>query len=407
MRNRIFTVALLLALALPATGALAQDDLIDKVNSGWAALQKGDLTVARAAFQDVIDASPVYDFGWYALGQVATREGKLDEAITDFNKAIEINPEKFEYHYGLAAAFRTKEEYAKAIATMNNAESLATAPQTQYYLYLERGISYLSIRQWDRAAADLEEAVKLQPEDKMVNQRLGMALFRMDDFKRAAEHLQKAVAADPKDGVSQLYLARTSINLAQREQDAARKKGYYADGVKAAMAANTLSPGFDAQNTLAKAYLGSGQYEQAARSFQKVVQAKPKYCVARTNLGQAYVGMKAFGQAVTALEKAVDCDPKSTISLNTLAFAYVKENKKDLALSSYETSFKLKADPSVAINMEKVAKNIEIDQENQIIDSANEETKKRNEAEQAAFDKKQADYEAEQKRIKAYKEKDN
>jgi len=407
MRNRIFTVVLLVGLALPATGALAQDDLTAKVQSGWAALQSGDLKTARTAFQEVIDASPVYDFGWYALGQVATREGKLDEAITDFNKAIEINPDKFEYHYGLAAAYRTKEEYAKAIATMNNAETLATAPQTQYYLHLERGISYLSIRQWDRAAGDLEKATKLQPTDKMANQRYGMALFRMDDYQRAAEHLRKAVAADAKDSTSQSYLARVAISLAQREQDAARKKGLYAEAVKAASAANTLSPGFEAQNTLAKAYLGSGQYEQAARSFQKVVQAKPKYCVAHTNLGQAYVGMAAFAQAVTALEAAVNCDPKSTIALNTLAFAYVKENKKDLALSSYETSYKLKADPSVAANMEKVAKNIEIDQENLVIESANEETRLRNEAEQAAFEKKQAEFEAEQKRLQEYKEKDN
>ena len=43
MRNRIFTVALLVALAFPGTGVFAQDDLTDKVNSGWAALQKGDL----------------------------------------------------------------------------------------------------------------------------------------------------------------------------------------------------------------------------------------------------------------------------------------------------------------------------------------------------------------------------
>ena len=408
MRNRIFTVVLMVALALPATGVFAQeDDLETKVQTGWAALQKGDLKTARSAFQDVIDASPVYDFGWYALGQVATREGKLDEAVTDFNKAIEINADKFEYHYGLSAAYRTKEDYAKAIATLNNAETLATAPQTQYYLYLERGVSYLAIRQWDRAAGDLEKATKLQPKDKMANQRFGMALFRLDDHKRAAEHLRVAVAADPNDGTSQLYLARTSINLAQRERDPARKKGLYTEGVKAASAANTLSPGFEAQNILAKAYLGSGQYDKAARSFQKVVQTKPKYCVARTNLGQAYVAMEAWPQAITELETAVECDPKSTIALNTLAFAYIKEGKKDLALSSYETSYKLKADPSVAANMEKVALNIEIDQENLLIDSENEQTRKRNEAEQAAFDKKQAEFEAEQKRIKEYKEKDN
>ena len=88
MKNRIFMVALLVvALAVPA-GAVQAQDLEAKVQSGWAALQKGDTKTARADFQSVIDASPVYDFGWYALGQVANMEGKVDEAIGHFEKAI-------------------------------------------------------------------------------------------------------------------------------------------------------------------------------------------------------------------------------------------------------------------------------------------------------------------------------
>jgi tetratricopeptide (TPR) repeat protein len=400
----MFIVALLIVTLVAATGATQAQDLQERVATGWAALQKGDTKTARTEFQAVIDASPVYDFGWYALGQVATREGKLDEGIGHFEKAIEINPDKFEYHYGLAAAYRSKQEYAKAIATLNNAETQATTPQTKFYLYLERGVSYLSIKQWDRAAGDLEKAVALQPDEKMANQRYGMALYRMEDYVKAHTFLRKAVTKDPKNGTSQLYLARTAINLAQRETDDARKKGYYAEAVKAAQAANAASPGFDAQNILAKAYLGTGQYDQATREFQKVVKAKPSYCIAQTNLGQSYVGMEAWSQATQTLEKAADCDPKSTLTLNLLAFAYVKENRKDLALTTYEKSYGLKADPTVAQNMEKVAKNLEIDMENATIDATNEETKRMNEAEKIAFEKKQAEFEAEQKRIEQYKE---
>ena len=103
MRNRMFIVALLMVTLVAGAGVAQAQDLEARVESGWAALQKGDNKTARADFQAVIDASPVYDFGWYALGQVATREGKLDEAVGHFEKAIEINPDKFEYHYGLAA----------------------------------------------------------------------------------------------------------------------------------------------------------------------------------------------------------------------------------------------------------------------------------------------------------------
>jgi cytochrome c-type biogenesis protein CcmH/NrfG len=114
--------------------------------------------------------------------------------------------------------------------------------------------------------------------------------------------------------------------------------------------------------------------------------------------------MEAWSQATQALEQAADCDPRSTLTLNLLAFAYVKENRRDLALTTYEKSYGLKADPKVAQNMEKVAQNLEIEMENAAIDQENEETKMMNEAEKIAFEKKQAEFEAEQKRIKQYKE---
>jgi tetratricopeptide (TPR) repeat protein len=404
MRNRIFTAALMMVTLVAVTGLATAQDLEARVQSGWAALQAGDLATARTDFQAVIDGSPVYDFGWYALGQVATQEGKPDEAVTNFQKAIEINPNKFEYHYGLAAAYRTKQEYAKAIATLNNAETQATTPQTKYYLHLERGVSYMSIRNWDSAAGDLQEAVKLQPEENLANQRYGMALYRLEDYPQASTYLRKAVAVNPKDGTSQLYLARAAINLAQREADEAKKKAYYAEAVKAGTVANAASPGFDAQNILAKAYLGAGQYDQATRGFQKVIQTKPDYCIAHTNLGQSYVGMEAWPQATQALEKAADCDPKSTLTLNLLAFAYVKENRKDMALTTYEKSYGLKPDPNVAQNIEKVTANLDIDMENAAIDASNDATLAQNEADRLAHEKERAEFEAEQERIRQYKE---
>ncbi len=395
------------ALLLAAGSVVAQDDVNAKVTSGWQALQAGNLKEARAAFQSVIDAAPNYDFGWYALGQIATREGKVDEAIANFKKATELNAEKFEYHYGLAAAYRTKEDYAKAIATMNNAEDLAKDKQSSYYLHLERGLSYLSMRQYDRAAADLQKAVTAQPGQEMAHQRLGMALYGIEEFAGALDNLKKAAAKNPKDYTTQLYLSRAAINLGQREADKTRKAAYYAEAVKAAQAAQTLKPGFEAQNTLAKAHLGAGSYDQAARAFQSVLQSKPKYCAAQINLGQAYLGMEAWKQASDALAKAVDCDPKSTITLNLLAFTYVKQDLRQEALAAYEKSYGMKADPAVAKHIELVKENIRIAQENAEIENFNTEQRAALEAEKAEFERKQREYEEQQRKIQEYKEKDN
>jgi superkiller protein 3 len=386
---------------------VAQDDVNAKVTSGWQALQAGNLKEARSAFQSVIDAAPNYDFGWYALGQIATREGKVDEAITSFKKATELNADKFEYHYGLAAAYRTKEDYTKAIATMNNAEDLAKDKQSTYYLHLERGLSYLSIRQYDRAATDLQKAVQAQPGQAMAHQRLGMALYATEDFAGAVDNLKKAAAKDAKDYTTQIYLARGAINLGQREADKNKKAAYYNEAVKAAQAAQSLKAGFEAQNTLAKAHLGAGSYDQAARAFQAVLQGKPKYCAAQVNLGQSYLAMEAWPQAADAMKKAVECDPKSTLALNLLAFIYVKQDLRKEALATYERSYGMKADPAVAKHIELVKENIRIAEENATIDNFNDDQRAALEAEKAEFERKRKEYEEQQKKIQEYKEKDN
>jgi tetratricopeptide (TPR) repeat protein len=408
MKMRKFTGRFLAAgLALMLCGglAMAQVDLNQKVQSGWQALQQGNLKQARDDFQAVIDASPVYDFGWYAMGQVATREGKYDEAITNFKRALELNPNKFEYHYGLAAAYRSKEDFAKAIATMNNAETVATEPQSLYYLHLERGLSYLSIRQYDRAADDLDKAVKAQPKDKTAQQRLGMSLYGLQEYARSLEHLRKAAALDSKDYTTQLYLAKAAINLAQREQDARKKEELYGEAVRSARAASGIKSGFDAQNVLARAYLGAKNFNEAARAFQKVVASKPDYCPGQVNLGQSYIGLQAWPQAASELQKASDCDPQNTVTLNLLGFAYQKSDMRDEALAAFERSYAIKPDPKVKEDIERVRQNIQIAQENLTVEAFNQQQLDDQQREKEEFERLKAEYEAEQKRIEEYKEK--
>jgi superkiller protein 3 len=392
------------ALLLAGGLAAAQVDLNQRVQNGWQALQQGNLKAAREAFQAVVDASPVYDFGWYALGQVATREGSYDEAVGHFKKALELNPDKFEYHYGLAAAYRSKEDYAKAIATMNNAETVATDPQSSYYLHLERGLSYQAIRQYDRAAQDLQQAVEAQPQNHLAQQRLGMALYGLQEYAQSLEHLRKAAAADSKDYTSLFYLARAAINMGQREQAAAKKEAFYAEAVRAARGAVGQRPGFEAQNVLAKAYLGAGNFNEAARAFQKVVEQKPKYCAGQVNLGLAYIGLEAWPQAAEQMERAVDCNPQNTVALNMLAFAYVKNERREEALSTYEKSYALKADPKIAEIMAKVEQNLAIAEENAATDAFNQEQLEAQAAEQAEFERRKREFEEEQRRIQEYEE---
>ncbi|MFQ5670563.1 MAG: tetratricopeptide repeat protein [Acidobacteriota bacterium] len=404
---RSFRLFLAGILVLAWGPAAAQEDMTAKVNAGWQALQKGQLAEARAAFQSVLDASPTYEFGWYALGQVATREGKFDEAILDFQKASELDANQFRNHYGLAAVYRSKGSYDQAITTLNNAELLASDKQSKYLLHLERGLSYLSLHKYKEASADLEQAVAIQPGNKMAEQRYGMALYGLRQYQQAVDHLKKAAAQDAADYTTQLYLARGYIHLGQQQPDKEKKARLYAEAVHAGKVALGARQGFEAQNVLARAYLGARSFDGAIREFQGVIKSRPKYCAARANLGQAYIGKHSWPEAVQALEGASECDPRNTTTLNLLAYAYMKQEVLDKSLATYQKSYEMKQDPLVAEHIELVKKNMEIAGENAQIESFNEEQQALLAQEQEEFERKMKAFEEEQRRIQEYKESDN
>ncbi|MCC7071773.1 MAG: tetratricopeptide repeat protein [Deltaproteobacteria bacterium] len=63
-------------------------------------LERGDLVRARAAFKMLTDAFPEYAEGHNYLGLVALEEQKLDEAISEFEKTIEIGRRLFPKRVG-------------------------------------------------------------------------------------------------------------------------------------------------------------------------------------------------------------------------------------------------------------------------------------------------------------------
>jgi len=97
---------------------------------------------------------------WNNLGILSAREGKTDEAIAYFQKALQINAENPVALQNLGNAYRQKKD-------------------------------------WQNARSALERALALRPDDAETNYSLGMVYAQTDDTDHAYEYLQKALAARP------------------------------------------------------------------------------------------------------------------------------------------------------------------------------------------------------------------
>jgi tetratricopeptide (TPR) repeat protein len=97
---------------------------------------------------------------WNNLGLLSAREGKTDEAIEYFQKALELNPSLF-----------------VALENLGNA--------------------YRQQKSWDKARDTLQKALVVNSADPEANYGLGMVFAQTDDTEHAYEYLRKAIELRP------------------------------------------------------------------------------------------------------------------------------------------------------------------------------------------------------------------
>jgi tetratricopeptide (TPR) repeat protein len=133
---------------------------IEQIESGYRNYQKGDFEAAVHDFDKAFKIDPMYQT-YTTKGLLHASNDEYNEAIVDFNKAIELNPKD-----ALAYLFRGKVygalgKYNEAIADLSKAIELNPK---DVLAYCNRGKTYSLIGDRTRAVQDLSKAIKLHPD---------------------------------------------------------------------------------------------------------------------------------------------------------------------------------------------------------------------------------------------------
>lgn len=106
----------------------APDDGFAKAMKGEALMRAGKLDEAAKAL-DEAEAKPLEDWqqadAKTAKGRLQQEQGNLDGAVTTYQEALELNPWNVKALSNEAAAYRSKGDLEKAVATLEKAQSLA------------------------------------------------------------------------------------------------------------------------------------------------------------------------------------------------------------------------------------------------------------------------------------------
>ena len=155
------------------------------------------------------------------------KENKLDLAIKDFDKAIELNPEFAEAYNNLGNAYDDEGNFDKAIANFNTAIKFKS---DFVETYVNRGVAYGKRDEFNKAINDFTTAIDLDPGHAGAYFNRGNAYLLRGDFKRAIENYDTAIKLSPDDAQSYCHRGFAQLHLkkwdrAKTDLTAAKDRG--------------------------------------------------------------------------------------------------------------------------------------------------------------------------------------
>ncbi len=152
----------------------------------------------------------------FARGLSCTNQGKIEEAICHYSKAIELNPQSPAIYINRGIAYKNSGNLDLAIQDYDRAIELG---QQDKAAYNNRGVAYGRNNELDLAIQDFNKAIELDQQDKAPYNNRGIAHSRKDELDLAIQDYDKAIERDPQ--FKEAYYNRGNTHYKKNELDLA------------------------------------------------------------------------------------------------------------------------------------------------------------------------------------------
>jgi Flp pilus assembly protein TadD len=222
----------------------------------------GDIAGARAAYEKPKPGTPEYSTARAKMAWTYQTEGEGDSALQFAREAAAGgDPES---RLNLADLLRANEQYAESAQVLTTL--IDEEPKRDWRLLYARGVALERIGRWPDAERDLQEALKLQPDEPELLNYLGYSwIDRGERLKEAMAMVEKAVGLNPRSGAMVDSLGWAHYRL-----------GDYAKAVEVLEEAIELEAGDpEINNHLGDAYWRVGRRDEAEFQWRRVLTLEP------------------------------------------------------------------------------------------------------------------------------------
>jgi serine/threonine-protein kinase len=260
------------------------------------------------------------------LGIIHAGKGKYNDAIDDFNRALNTDPTNADAYRGLAKVYETQELLPKAESTYKKAISL----KMDYWAgYNDLGVFYYRHGRYEEAIEQFHQVIALTPDNYRGYNNLGGIYYLLERWEEARKMFEYS------------FKLRKSHNVASNLGTLYYIEGRYANAARMYEKALELNNNdFLIWGNLASAYYwapderdkANKYYRHAVELAQERIKINPNDADVIAQLAGYYSMIGEPGKAEAMIEKALKLAPRDVQVMYRAAAAYEQLEKREKAL---------------------------------------------------------------------------
>ena len=259
-------------------------------------------------------------------GLLHYREGHYEQAIPDYQRAIELDPRDGDAYRRLGVAYERSRQMGEALVALRKA---IEADPGQYRNYRNLGDFYFDTARYQEAISQYEKALLLAPDEPGLRYQLGRAYENTGQLPLAEKELRASLAVSERSAV--LHTLGVLLLYERREREA------IPDIRKALQLGPETALGW---LNLGTAYRRTGQASEAAQAYlsgrtlaESEVTSNPRNAVIRSHLAYLCAQTGQPGRAGSEIAQALEESPNNADVVFMAAMTYEALNRREDTLS--------------------------------------------------------------------------
>ncbi|HUS03733.1 MAG TPA: tetratricopeptide repeat protein [Chitinophagaceae bacterium] len=291
--------------------------------------------VSSKLFDKAIQFDAKYVDAYIENGKVNLAMRKIDAAQTNFEKAYQLQPDNQVAIRELATLYINSRQYQKSSELASKCKN---CPEVERIT----AMSNYKMEDYVKAIDGLEKVLAKNPKDAEAAYILGRSYLEVEDFKSAIRLYQKALALDPTKNVWMYELGLQLYN----SNDYPNAKKYL---LMAAEAGYPMSNDF--YENLGFAYINTGDIENGIKNLNIVLGRKPNNKELLNDIAQALYAARHYDEALGYYQKLLELNAKDANALYMAGITFQKMGQKERGIAMCDEAIKL--DPALAKNRQK------------------------------------------------------